>query len=179
VGSSYYNFLVLTQWPDSHHRKVSTSPSSIPDRFLDPSWAPVISPCPPRLPGTTYIPSRNAVNGLTQGAYFGGRRTSGELHPIVQISRMSATGHVFYGRTFTSATGRWRRAFRSLHELYRARRISNWARVSLSGHRERHSIGAGSVASRCDGGGKFQPESFGLRTGSELYGDSDRGESHR
>ena len=66
----------------------------------DPSWAPVISTSPSSAyPGTTYTISGTQLNGLTQGAYYGDDFQMATNYPIVQITN-SATGHVFYGRTF-------------------------------------------------------------------------------
>lgn len=66
----------------------------------DPSWAPVISTAPSNVyPGTTYTITGTQLNGLTQGAYYGDDFQMATNYPIVQITN-SATGHVFYGRTF-------------------------------------------------------------------------------
>ncbi len=63
---------------------ISTSPSSV-------------------YPGTTYTITGTQLNGLTQGAYYGDDVQAATNYPIVQITN-SATGHVFYGRTFNIST---------------------------------------------------------------------------
>lgn len=71
-----------------------------PTGSADPSWAPVISTAPSNVyPGTTYTITGTQLNGLTQGAYYGDDFQMATNYPIVQITN-SATGHVFYGRTF-------------------------------------------------------------------------------
>ncbi|MGB9235288.1 MAG: Ig-like domain repeat protein [Terriglobales bacterium] len=101
VAAFNYNFLVLpngqilTTIEDVDQPEFYT-PTGSPD----PSWAPVISTSPSNVyPGTTYTITGTQLNGLTQGAYYGDDFQMATNYPIVQITN-SATGHVFYGRTF-------------------------------------------------------------------------------
>ncbi|MFZ1130745.1 MAG: choice-of-anchor D domain-containing protein [Terriglobales bacterium] len=98
--SSEFNFLVLP------NGQILVDVGADPQLFYtptgspDPSWAPVISTSPSSVyPGTTYTITGTQLNGLTQGAYFGDDVQAATNYPIVQITN-SATGHVFYGRTF-------------------------------------------------------------------------------
>jgi hypothetical protein len=98
--SNQFNFLVLP------NGQILVDWGSVAPLFYtptgsaDPSWAPVISTSPSNVyPGTTYTITGTQLNGLTQGAYFGDDVQAATNYPIVQITN-SATGHVFYGRTF-------------------------------------------------------------------------------
>ena len=98
--SNEFNFLVLP------NGQILVDWGSVAPLFYtptgspDPSWAPVISTSPSNVyPGTTYTISGTQLNGLTQGAYYGDDFQMATNYPIVQITN-SATGHVFYGRTF-------------------------------------------------------------------------------
>jgi hypothetical protein len=100
VGSSYYNFLVLPNGQILTTVGLDQPEFYTPTGSPDPSWAPVISTSPSSVyPGTTYTITGTQLNGLTQGAYFGDDVQAATNYPIVQITN-SATGHVFYGRTF-------------------------------------------------------------------------------
>ena len=100
VPAFIYNFLVLP-----NGQILVTEESDEPEFYTptgspDPSWAPVISTSPSNVyPGTTYTITGTQLNGLTQGAYYGDDFQMATNYPIVQITN-SATGHVFYGRTF-------------------------------------------------------------------------------
>ena len=98
--SGEFNFLVLP------NGQILVDVGADPQLFYtptgspDPSWAPVISTSPSSVyPGTTYTITGTQLNGLTQGAYYGDDVQAATNYPIVQITN-SATGHVFYGRTF-------------------------------------------------------------------------------
>ncbi len=101
VAAFNYNFLVLPNGQIlATIEKVDQPEFYTPTGSPDPSWAPVISTSPSNVyPGTTYTISGTQLNGLTQGAYYGDDVQGATNYPIVQITN-SATGHVFYGRTF-------------------------------------------------------------------------------
>jgi hypothetical protein len=104
VGSSYYNFLVLPNGQILTTVGLDQPEFYTPTGSPDPSWAPVISTSPSSVyPGTTYTITGTQLNGLTQGAYYGDDVQAATNYPIVQITN-SATGHVFYGRTFNFST---------------------------------------------------------------------------
>lgn len=64
------------------------------------SWRPVVTHVPTTLaPRGTYTLSGSQLNGLTQGAYYGDDYQSATNYPLVRITS-TATGHVFYARTF-------------------------------------------------------------------------------
>jgi hypothetical protein len=64
------------------------------------SWAPVIATAPSIvLAGAAYPLSGTQFNGLSQGAYYGDDVQAATNYPIVRMTN-SATGHVFYARTF-------------------------------------------------------------------------------
>jgi hypothetical protein len=95
-----YNFLVLPNGQILTTVGVDQPEFYTPTGSPDPSWAPVISTSPSSVyPGTTYTITGTQLNGLTQGAYYGDDFQMATNYPIVQITN-SATGHVFYGRTF-------------------------------------------------------------------------------
>lgn len=95
-----YNFLVLPNGQILTTVGVDQPEFYTPTGSPDPSWAPVISTSPSSVyPGTTYTITGTQLNGLTQGAYYGDDVQAATNYPIVQITN-SATGHVFYGRTF-------------------------------------------------------------------------------
>ncbi len=103
-GAYTYNFLVLP-----NGQIFSTDFSDQPEFYTptgspDPSWAPVISTAPSNVyPGTTYSITGTQLNGLSQGAYYGDDAQMATNYPIVQITN-TASGHVFYGRTFNVST---------------------------------------------------------------------------
>jgi hypothetical protein len=64
------------------------------------NWRPVVTGVPTTLaPGHTYTISGTQLNGLSQGAYYGDDYQSATNYPLVRITS-TATGHVFYARTF-------------------------------------------------------------------------------
>ncbi len=98
--SNEFNFLVLPNGQILVNFGGDPQLFYTPTGSPDPSWAPVISTSPSNVyPGTTYTITGTQLNGLTQGAYFGDDVQAATNYPIVQITN-SATGHVFYGRTF-------------------------------------------------------------------------------
>ena len=103
-GAYTYNFLVLPTG-----QIFSTDFSNVPEFYTpagspDPSWAPAIATSPSNVyPGTTYSITGSQLNGLSQGAYYGDDVQAATNYPIVQITN-SATGHVFYGRTFSHSS---------------------------------------------------------------------------
>ncbi len=104
AGAYYYNFLVLP-----NGQILSTDFSSIAEVYnpvggAGSSWAPVISAVPSTVaPGMTYLISGTQFNGLSQGAYYGDDAQMATNYPLVRITN-SATGHVFYARTFNHST---------------------------------------------------------------------------
>ena len=129
-------------------------------------------------PGTTYTITGTQLNGLTQGAYYGDDFQMATNYPIVQITN-SATGHVFYGSTF-NVSNRSIAPGASVSTDFTVPANIELGAEQFSGHRERHSIGAGSHRHRgADDRRKFQPESVGLRTIGELYSDSNGCEPDR
>ncbi len=104
AGAYYYNFLVLP-----NGQILSTDFSSVAEVYNpvggpSPSWAPVISTVSSTVaPGGTYSISGTQFNGLSQGAYYGDDAQMATNYPIVRITN-SATGHVFYARTFNHST---------------------------------------------------------------------------
>jgi hypothetical protein len=103
-SSYYYNFLVLPTG-----QILSTDLSSIveiytPTGSVNPSWAPAIASAPSSVAaGATYPISGSQFNGLSQAASYGDDVQGSTNYPIVQITN-SATGHVFYARTFGHST---------------------------------------------------------------------------
>ena len=99
-----YNYLVLPSG-----QVLMTDFSTIPEIYTPTgsataSWAPAISNAPSALyAGGTYVIGGTQFNGLSQGAYYGDDNQASTNYPIVQITN-SATGHVFYGRTFDHST---------------------------------------------------------------------------
>ncbi len=103
-SSFYYNFLVLP-----NGQVLSTDFSNVaevytPSGSANPNWAPVIASAPSSVaPGGTYAISGTQFNGLSQGAYYGDDAQTATNYPLVRIIN-SATGHVFYARTFNHGT---------------------------------------------------------------------------
>jgi hypothetical protein len=66
------------------------------------SWQPIVSWAPDCVrPGGTYVLSGFQLNGLSHGAAYGDDYQSNTNFPLVKIVNNS-TGHVFYGKTFTT-----------------------------------------------------------------------------
>jgi hypothetical protein len=103
-ASYYYNYLVLPNG-QIFATDLSTTPEIYtPTGSANASWAPTISTAPPAVvAGATYPISGTQFNGLSQGAYYGDDVQAATNYPIVQITN-SATGHVFYGRSFDHST---------------------------------------------------------------------------
>jgi hypothetical protein len=103
-SSYFYNFLVLP-----NGQILSTDFSSLlefytPTGSAKTAWAPVISTAPSAIsPGGTYSISGSQLNGLSQGAYYGDDVQGATNYPIVTITN-TASGHVFYARTFDAST---------------------------------------------------------------------------
>lgn len=103
-SSFYYNFLLLP-----NGQVLATDFSNVAEVYTpvgsaNSSWAPVISNAPSSVaPGGTYSISGSQFSGLTQGAYYGDDVQSSTNFPLVRITN-SATGHVFYARTFNHST---------------------------------------------------------------------------
>ncbi len=69
-----------------------------------PAWAPTITKSPKTvIHGHSYIVSGTQFNGLSQGAAYGDDGQSATNYPLVRITN-SATGHVFYARTYNHST---------------------------------------------------------------------------
>jgi hypothetical protein len=103
-ASYYYNYLVLPNGQIFTTDLSSTPELYTPTGIANASWAPVISTAPPAIvAGATYPISGTQFNGLSQGAYYGDDVQGSTNYPIVQITN-SASGHVFYGRTFDHGT---------------------------------------------------------------------------
>ena len=70
----------------------------------DPMWKPNITSVPTSLlRGGTYTLNGRQINGLSQAVAYGDDATMATNYPIVRL-RNSATGHVFYCRTFNHST---------------------------------------------------------------------------
>ena len=70
----------------------------------DPGWAPVIGTAPSTIEaGATYPISGTQFSGLSQGAYYGDDVQGSTNYPLVRITN-TATGDVFYARTFGHST---------------------------------------------------------------------------
>ena len=66
------------------------------------SWQPIVSWAPDCVrPGSTYVLSGFQLNGLSHGAAYGDDYQSNTNFPLVKIVN-NGTGHVFYGKTFTT-----------------------------------------------------------------------------
>jgi hypothetical protein len=103
-ASYYYNYLVLPNGQIFTTDLSNTPELYTPTGSADASWAPVISTAPPAIvAGATYPISGTQFNGLSQGAYYGDDVQAATNYPIVQVTN-SASGHVFYGRTFDHST---------------------------------------------------------------------------
>ena len=103
-GAYYYNFLVLPSGQilvtDYSNIAEIYTPTGSPNA----GWAPVITTIPTTLaPGSTYSVSGTQLNGLSQGAYYGDDAQMATNYPLVRIVN-SATGHVFYARTYGHST---------------------------------------------------------------------------
>ena len=100
----YYDFLVLPTGQilvtdDSNIAEIYT-----PTGSADPGWAPAIAAAPATVvAGQSYSISGWQFNGLSQGAAYGDDAQAATNYPLVQITN-SATGHVFYARTFDHST---------------------------------------------------------------------------
>jgi hypothetical protein len=87
----------------------STDSSTTPEFYTptgsaNATWAPIMSTAPPAsVAGATYPISGTQFNGLSQVAYYGDDVQSSTNYPMVQITN-SASGHIFYGRTFDHST---------------------------------------------------------------------------
>jgi hypothetical protein len=100
----YYKFLELPTGQilvtdDSNIAEIYT-----PAGVAQPGWAPTVTAAPSMLvAGQSYALSGSQLNGLTQGAYYGDDAQSATNYPIVRLTN-SATGHVFYARSFGHST---------------------------------------------------------------------------
>ena len=112
LGAYAYNFLVLPNGQilvTDSCRNTEGCSSNVAELYTptgspDSSWAPVISSVPSALvAGATYQLSGSQLNGLSQGAAYGDDVQTATNYPIVRIVN-SATGHVFYARTFDHST---------------------------------------------------------------------------
>lgn len=75
-----------------------------PSGSPDPVWKPTItSVASTLLRNSTYTLAGRQINGLSQAVAYGDDATMATNYPIVRI-RNSATGHVFYCRTFNHST---------------------------------------------------------------------------
>jgi hypothetical protein len=75
-----------------------------PSGSPNPAWLPAITSVPAILgPGSTVQLSGLQLNGLSQGAAYGDDNQSSTNYPLVRITN-TASGHVFYPRTFGSST---------------------------------------------------------------------------
>jgi hypothetical protein len=69
-----------------------------------PAWAPAITKSPKTvLHGGSYVIHGTQFNGVSQGAAYGDDGQSATNYPLVRITN-SATGHVFYARTYNHST---------------------------------------------------------------------------
>jgi hypothetical protein len=69
-----------------------------------PAWAPIITKAPKAvIHGGSYVIHGTEFNGLSQGAAYGDDGQSATNYPLVRITN-SATGHVFYARTYNHST---------------------------------------------------------------------------
>ena len=98
------NFLVLPNGEilatDACNAPEFYTPTSRPE----PAWAPVIGKAPSTIAaGATYPISGTQFAGLSQGAYYGDDVQGSTNYPLVRITN-TATGHVFYARTFNHST---------------------------------------------------------------------------
>ena len=98
-ASYYYNFLALPSG-----QVLATDTSSYveiytPTGSANSAWAPTITAVAGCVtPGKSYVLSGTQLNGLSQGASYGGVAQGATNYPLVQIVNNS-TGHVFYART--------------------------------------------------------------------------------
>ncbi|HZR56722.1 MAG TPA: kelch repeat-containing protein [Terriglobales bacterium] len=70
----------------------------------NPAWAPTITKAPKNvIHARSYLISGTQFNGLSQGAAYGDDGQSATNYPLVRITN-SATGHVFYARTYNHST---------------------------------------------------------------------------
>jgi hypothetical protein len=75
-----------------------------PTGIANASWAPVIASVPSSVvAGAAYMINGTQFNGLSQGAYYGDDVQGATNYPLVRLTN-SATGHVFYARTFNHSS---------------------------------------------------------------------------
>lgn len=99
--SSYYGFmLVLPTGQIMFNSRLGDIELYTDTGVIAPNIAPVITQVPTSLvAGTSYMLSGIQLNGVSQGAAYGDDYQSATNYPLVRIVN-SATGHVFYARTF-------------------------------------------------------------------------------
>jgi hypothetical protein len=104
TSSFYYNFLVLPSGQILQTDLSTVAEVYVPVAGTVSGAAPNITSAPSAIyTGATYPISGTQFNGLTQGGYYGDDFQGSTNYPIVRITN-SATGHVFYARTFNHST---------------------------------------------------------------------------
>jgi FG-GAP-like repeat len=102
--AEYVNFLVL---PTGQILATGLGPNMeiyTPLGTPNPAWAPTITSVEKCItPGRSYLLSGTQLNGLSQGAAYGDDWQAATNYPLLKIVN-SATGHVFYARTYNHST---------------------------------------------------------------------------
>ena len=104
--SFQWNFVNL---PNGQVMALETDGSNVwiytPSGGANAAWAPTVAATPSNLvSGATYHLSGAQLNGLSQGSVYGDDQQAATNYPIIEVVN-SASGHVFFGRSFNHSTG--------------------------------------------------------------------------